>query len=49
MTTRGFGVVEAKLVGQLMADVLDAPQDEAKLAAVRERVHALTAAFPVYR
>jgi glycine hydroxymethyltransferase len=49
MTTRGFGVAEAKLVGQLMADVLDAPQDEAKLAAVRERVHALTAAFPVYR
>ncbi len=49
MTTRGFGVVEARLVGQLIADVLDAPADDAKLAAVRARVHALTSAFPVYR
>jgi glycine hydroxymethyltransferase len=49
MTTRGFGVTEARMVGQLIADVLDAPSDDVKLAAVRARVHALTSAFPVYR
>ena len=49
MTTRGFGSEESALVGQLIADVLDHPQDEARLAAVREKVAALTRDFPVYR
>ena len=49
MTTRGFGEQEARLVGQLIADVLDKPDDEANVAAVRERVAALTREFPVYR
>ena len=49
MTTRGFGVAEAVKVGHLIADVLDAPTDEANLARVREQVAALTQAFPVYR
>ncbi len=49
MTTRGFKEAEAELTGNLIADVLDKPTDEANLAAVRERVHALTTAFPVYR
>ena len=49
MTTRGFGVAEAVKVGHLIADVLDAPNDEANLARVREQVAALTQAFPVYR
>ncbi|MDO4683404.1 MAG: serine hydroxymethyltransferase [Lautropia sp.] len=48
MTTRGFGVEEAALVGQLISDVLDRPDDEAHIAKVRERVEALTARFPVY-
>ena len=48
MTTRGFGVEEARRTGHLIADVLDAPQDEANIAAVREKVTALTRAFPVY-
>ena len=48
MTTRGFGTEEARLVGELISDVLDKPNDEAHLAAVRERVDALTASFPVY-
>ena len=48
MTTRGFGTEEARLVGELISDVLDKPNDEAHLAAVRERVDALTARFPVY-
>ena len=49
MTTRGFGSEEAVLVGNLIADVLDKPADAANVAAVRERVAALTARFPVYR
>ena len=48
MTTRGFGTQEARLVGELISDVLDKPNDEAHLAAVRERVDTLTARFPVY-
>ncbi len=49
MTTRGFGVDEARRVGQLIADGLDAPADEAVIARVRDRVGELTARFPVYR
>jgi glycine hydroxymethyltransferase len=49
MTTRGFKEVEAREVGNLIADVLDAPKDEANIAAVRARVHALTSRFPVYK
>jgi len=48
MTTRGFGLNEAKRVGNLFADVLEAPQDQANIAKVREQVAQLTAKFPVY-
>jgi glycine hydroxymethyltransferase len=48
MTTRGFREEEAREVGNLIADVLDAPHDEARIDAVRARVRALTARFPVY-
>lgn len=48
MTTRGFKEEEARQTANLMADVLDAPRDEAVLAAVRAKVAALTSAFPVY-
>lgn len=48
MTTRGFDTQEARLVGELISDVLDKPNDEAHLVAVRERVDELTARFPVY-
>lgn len=48
MTTRGFGPDEARLVGELISDVLDKPHDEVHLAKVRERVEGLTARFPVY-
>ena len=49
MTTRGFKEAEAELTGHLIADVLDNPRDAANIAAVRARVNALTAGFPVYR
>ena len=49
ITTRGFREEEARLVGNLVADVLDAPQDASRIAQVRERVANLTGMFPVYR
>jgi glycine hydroxymethyltransferase len=48
MTTRGFTEVEAARVAHLVADVLDAPNDEAVLARVRDEVAALCRKFPVY-
>ena len=48
MTTRGFKEAEARLTANLVADVLDNPHDAANIAAVRAKVHALTARFPVY-
>ena len=48
MTTRGFTEIEAERVAHLVADVLDAPNDEAVLAKVREEVSALCKKFPVY-
>jgi len=49
MTTRGFREAEAIQTANLIADVLDAPQDTAVIAAVRTKVAALTREFPVYR
>ncbi|HNU11420.1 MAG TPA: serine hydroxymethyltransferase, partial [Rubrivivax sp.] len=49
MTTRGFKEEQARQTAHLIADVLDRPQDEANIAAVRARVAELTRAFPVYR
>ncbi len=48
MTTRGFGTNEARILSGLIADVLEAPGDEANLARVRGAVGELCAAFPVY-
>ena len=49
MTTRGFREEQARMTGQLIADVLDHPHDEARIEAVRAQVTALTRDFPVYR
>ena len=48
MTTRGFGTAEAVRTANLIADVLDRPDDEQNIAAVREQVAELTRRFPVY-
>ncbi len=48
MTTRGFKEEEARMTANLIADVLDNPHDPANIEAVRAKVHALTARFPVY-
>jgi glycine hydroxymethyltransferase len=49
MTTRGFKEEQARITADLIADVLDRPQDEVAIADVRARVAALTRDFPVYR
>ncbi len=48
MTTRGFTEIEAEQVAHLIADVLEAPNDEAVLARVRGQVSTLCKKFPVY-
>lgn len=49
MMTRGFDTEEARRVGNPIADVLNHPADEGRLAAVRNQVQVLTRRFPVYR
>ncbi|MFN3716469.1 MAG: serine hydroxymethyltransferase [Thiobacillus sp.] len=48
MTTRGFKELEAEQLAHLIADVLDAPTDEAVIERVKGEVAKLTAKFPVY-
>lgn len=48
MTTRGFTEIEAEQIAHLIADVLDAPNDEQVAAEVRAKVAALCKKFPVY-
>jgi glycine hydroxymethyltransferase len=48
MTTRGFTEIESEMVAHLVADVLDAPNDEAVAAQVRAEVAAIVRQFPVY-
>ncbi|MBV2180453.1 serine hydroxymethyltransferase [Castellaniella sp. MT123] len=49
MTTRGFKEAEAELTGNLIADVLDNPNDADNVARVRAKVNELTTRLPVYR
>jgi glycine hydroxymethyltransferase len=48
VTTRGLKEPEMDTIASLIARVLDAPADDAVLAAVRADVHALTKRFPLY-
>jgi len=48
MTTRGFRELETERTANLIADVLDAPNDPATIERVRAEVAGLTAKFPVY-
>ena len=48
MTTRGFKEAEATKVGNLIADVLENPNDAATIERVKAEVKKLTDAFPVY-
>jgi len=49
ITTRGFGELECEELGHLIAELLDAPANDAVLTRVRNAVGALTRRFPVYR
>jgi serine hydroxymethyltransferase (EC 2.1.2.1) len=48
MTTRGFKEAQVVETANLMADMLDAPQDAAVLARVQAAVKQLADAYPVY-
>jgi glycine hydroxymethyltransferase len=48
VTTRGFGEAEMREVASAIAEVLRDTTSETNIAAVRERVGALTARFPLY-
>ncbi len=48
MTTRGFKELEAEKLAHLIADILDAPNDDAVIQRVAGEVKKLTVQFPVY-
>ena len=48
MTTRGFNEADARILANLVADVLANPEDEANLAKVREQITELCSKYPVY-
>jgi glycine hydroxymethyltransferase len=48
VTTRGFCEPEMREVGSLIAEVLQHVSDESVISAVRQKVDALTARFPLY-
>ena len=48
LTTRGMGEPEMDRIGDLMADVLAAPEDQGVARRVRGQVEELTARFPLY-
>jgi glycine hydroxymethyltransferase len=48
ITTRGFLETETKTLGNLICDVLDNIDDEAKLLSVKEKVLNMTSQYPVY-
>ena len=48
MTTRGFAEIEAEKLANFIADVLEAPQDEAQIARVASEVKSMCQRFPVY-
>jgi glycine hydroxymethyltransferase len=47
VTTRGFGVDESRWVANLIADILQLPEDEALQERAREEVHAVSSRFPL--
>ena len=48
MTTRGFNEADARVLANLVADVLANPEDEANLANVRKQITTLCDKYPVY-
>jgi glycine hydroxymethyltransferase len=48
VTTRGMGLPEMEVIGDLMVEALERREDESALAAVKARVNELSAGFPLY-
>ncbi len=48
MTSRGMGEPEFKRIGEMIAEVLTEPNDEKRLARIREEVRSLCGKFPLY-
>ena len=48
LTSRGMSEVEMRTIGGWIADILDAPDDEAAIATIRGDVRSLCASFPLY-
>lgn len=48
LTTRGMGPEEMTTIAGYISEVLDAPEDEAKLAGIRQKVLELARRFPLY-
>jgi len=48
MTTRGFGLDEAREVGRIIAEVLTHEATEERIARLRARARALTESYPLY-
>jgi glycine hydroxymethyltransferase len=48
LTTRGFGEPEMRRIAALITRVLDAPEDEARLAAARGETEEMSRRFPLY-
>jgi glycine hydroxymethyltransferase len=48
VTTRGMGEAEMKTIAGWIGEVLDAPEDVALQARIKEKVRKLTSAFPLY-
>ena len=48
LTTRGMEVTEMAAIAGWIAEVLEAPTDEARIRSVRGRVEELCEAFPLY-
>lgn len=49
VTSRGFREVECELLGNMIADVLENPQDQAIIAQIKQQALNLCAKFPVYK
>jgi glycine hydroxymethyltransferase len=48
VTTRGMKEIEMEIIGDLIADILERPDDPAHAKRVRKKVQELCAAFPLY-
>jgi glycine hydroxymethyltransferase len=48
VTARGLEEDDIREAGELIADIIDDPQDTERIASVRERVHQFTERFPLY-